>query len=282
VSKKEILWKVEALNEFAGEYATWEIAESPLLVDNKIIYTPGGHQTTMVALDKYTGQTIWQTESLKDLTAYVSPILIERGDRKILANITRNFLLGVNADDGKILWKMKYSEVDSPTFHPEAPFINCVSPVYHNGRLFITSGYDHTSIMFDLSTNGGEISIAWKQPALDTHHGGVVYYEGYIYGSNWINNSMGNWVCLKWETGEVMYEKEWETKGSIISADDMLYLYDERKGNVALVKPDPEHLNIVSSFQNKAGTGPHWAHPSIKDGILYIRHGKIVSAYQIK
>lgn len=28
--------------------------------------------------------------------------------------------------------------------------------------------------------------------------------------------------------------------------------------------------------------GPHWSHPAIADGILYIRHGNAVMAYKIK
>ncbi len=279
--RQEILWSLEALRAFGGEFAAWEIAESPLLVDDKVIYTPGGSETTIVALDKYTGELLWKSESLEDSTAYVSPILIEHKGRKIIANITRNYLVGVNSDNGEILWTYKYGDLDPPGFHPEAPFINCVTPVFQDGKLFITSGYDHTSVMFNLSEDGNEITLAWKQPVLDTHHGGVIYYEGYIYGSNWINNSKGNWVCLDWNTGDVMYEKEWETKGAIIEADDMFYLYDERRGTVALAQPGPQDLKIVSTFRNKFGTGPHWAHPSIKNGVLYLRHGKELAAYKI-
>lgn len=278
---KNIQWKVEAYDMFDGAYATWEIAESPLIVDNKVIYTPGGNKTTMIALDKNTGETIWQSESLSDLTAYVSPILIERGGKKIIANITRNYLLGVDAENGEILWTFKYSEFYKPRLHPEVPFINCISPIYSEGKLFITSGYNHTSVMFDISPDGKEISVAWRQKSLDTHHGGVVLVDGFIYGSNWINNSKGNWVSLNWNTGEVMYEEEWETKGSIISANGMLFMYEERRGNIALVKADPAGFYLISTFRHEKGNGPNWAHPVINNGILYIRHGKELTAYRI-
>jgi len=281
-NQRAIQWKVDGFFQFEGAHAMWEIAESPLLVENKVIYTPGGDKTTMVALEKNTGETIWKTESVQDSTAYVSPILIERGGKKIIATLTHNLLLGVIADNGEILWTFHYGEYEAPTFHPEAPFINCITPIYHNGRLFITSGYDHIAMMFDLSPDGTEISIAWHQPLLDTHHGGVVLVDGYLYGSNCITNSKGNWVCVDWETGEAMYEEEWETKGSIIAAESMLYLYEERRGHVAMVKSDPSGFQLVSSFRHELGTGPNWAHPVIHDGILYIRHGKVPAAYKIR
>jgi len=61
-----------------------------------------------------------------------------------------------------------------------------------------------------------------------------------------------------------------------------LYLYEERKGNLALVRPDTKDLDIISSFQVKDGEGPHWAHPSIYNGMLLIRHGSVLLIYDIK
>jgi outer membrane protein assembly factor BamB len=279
--RQQIEWDVDAYNLFEGKSARWEIAESPLLVDNKVIYTPAGHKTTMVALDKHNGKTIWTSPTLHDTSAYVSPILVERGEYKIIVNILRNYLIGVNAENGEILWKYHYAEFDKPTNHPESPFINTISPLYKDGRLFITSGYDHTSAMFELSADGREIRLLWKQPVMDTHHGGVVLLDGYLYGSTWINNSQGNWACINWETGELMYEQEWNNKGSIIAADGKLIVYEEKRGMVGLVRPGPDDFEVISSFQHKHGSGPHWAHPSLDSRILYIRHGETLTAYKI-
>jgi outer membrane protein assembly factor BamB len=58
-----------------------------------------------------------------------------------------------------------------------------------------------------------------------------------LRGINWTSNTRGNWVCLDWDSGKVMYEAKWNgNKGSIIYADDMLYCYDENTDDVALVK----------------------------------------------
>jgi len=135
--------------------------------------------------------------------------------------------------------------------------------------------------MFRLSEDASEIEFLWKDATLDCHHGGVVLVDGYIYGSNWIDNARGNWVCIEWKTGKTEYEKKWQTKGSIIFADGMLYCYEERRGIMALVKPDPADFATVSQFRVEAGEGPHWAHPAISNGILYIRHGDTLTAYDI-
>jgi len=87
---------------------------------------------------------------------------------------------------------------------------------------------------------------------------------------------------MDWKTGELKYEKKWECKGSIITADNMMYCYEEKKGNLALVEPTPEDFKIVSSFKIDKGKGPHWAHPVIRNGVLYVRHGDVLMAYDVK
>ena len=89
-------------------------------------------------------------------------------------------------------------------------------------------------------------------------------------------------VCLNWDTGNVQYESEWNSKGNIIYADGMLYLYEEKSGFVGLVNADPAKFEVVSSFRITEGEGQHWAHPAIFDGKLYIRHGDVLLIYDIK
>jgi hypothetical protein len=110
----------------------------------------------------------------------------------------------------------------------------------------------------------------------------VVEVDGKIYGSNWKSNREGKWVCMDWNTGEIEYVADWYTKGSMVYADGMLYVYEERTGHVGLVKPDPKGFEVVSSFKVTKGTGPHWAHPFIADGKLFLRHGDVLLVYNIK
>ena len=52
------------------------------------------------------------------------------------------------------------------------------------------------------------------------------------------------------------YEKAWHCKGSISVADGMLYCYEEKRGNLALVEHTPEDFKVVSSFRITKGSGP--------------------------
>lgn len=276
-----LIWTVNASERFGGSFGEWGISESILLVDDKAIFTPGGSRTTMVALNKETGETVWETESLNDKPSYTSPLLVNHNGIRFISTTTEQYLIGVNPDDGKILWKFDYGKYGAHMWNTIVN-INANTHLYSDGYLYINNGYNHKNVMLKLSEKADSVSLVRVDSVLDVHHGGLVKVGDYVYGANWINNAKGNWVCMQWETGKIMYEHKWNTKGSIIYADGMLYCYDEKRGNIALVKPNPEKFDIVSSFRIEKGRGPHWSHPVISDGLLYIRHQDALMVFDIR
>ncbi len=284
-SNGKIKWSVKGLEKFEGRYGQWGVCESPLMAGNKVIYTPAGPKTTIVALDKNTGETIWQSASLNDTGSYVSPRLIHFGNKDIIITVINKFFFGTDLSNGNILWSFDYGNYmpeKGVKIWPGAPKTNTITPLFDQGFLYITGGYNHVGVMFRLSDDASGITRTWTDTVLDCHHGGVVLVNGFIYGSNWIDNSKGNWCCLDWKTGKLMWEEKWFTKGPVIFADGMLYCLEEKSGNVGLVKPDPQKFTLISSFKTSLGKGPWWAHPSVYKGVLYIRHGDVLMAYDIR
>lgn len=274
------VWSVDGGTTYARKTGNWGTAESPLVFDDKVIYTPSGGQTTMVALNRNTGKEIWKTTAFGDTGAYVSPMLIEyKGKQQIIGSTAVN-VFGVNPKTGAIEWSFKEWGGHRGDWANIAPN----SPLFKDGKIFFSQGYDIFAHMLQLSDDLKSVTRLWKNETLDTHHGGYVEVDGVIYGSNHINNGAGNWCAVDWATGKTLYDNAWtgKGKGSIISADGMLYCYDERRGTVALVKPSREKFDIVSTFNITKGEGPHWAHPVIVDGVLYIRHGSALMAYKVK
>ena len=89
--------------------------------------------------------------------------------------------------------------------------------------------------MFELSVDGTSVREKWNDQTLDCGHGGVVLVDGYLYGSTFDGIPKGDWICLDWDSGKVMYKAKWNgNKGSIVYADGILYCYDENTGDVAL------------------------------------------------
>jgi outer membrane protein assembly factor BamB len=278
----KIIWTYKASELNKGTYGSWGIAESLLIDGDKLYFSPGGPETMTIALKKTTGDMIWKSSSLNDKPGYVSPILINYAGKKMIVNVSLGHVFAVDASNGEILWKVSHGESSDPNMR-RWDLIKCTTPLYKDGMVYVTGGYDTGGMMIKIGDDARSASVVWTDSSLDNHHGGVVLVNGYIYGSNWLNNNNGNWCCIEWKTGKKMWEEPWNCKGSIISADGMLYLYDEKNGNVGLVKVNPEKFDLVSSFKiDQGNAGPFWAHPVIHDGILYLRHTNVLMAYQIK
>ncbi len=275
----KIIWHVDASKKYGGEIFKHGDAESPLVVDKIVLYTTGGEQNTIVAFNKSDGSLAWKTKSLGGAKSYASPILIHHNGQKFIIAQTSENIISIFPETGKIAWSY-----DLIQYHLNKSGVGAQTnpPIYFNNELFETSGYNHPGIKFLLSNDGKSVEVKWKNDTIDTHHGGVVLVDGNLYGANWQNNSHGKWVSVNWKTGKTNWETAWENKGAIIYADGLLYFYEEKRGNLALVEPSPESLKIISTFKVEEGTGPHWAHPAIYNGMLFVRHGNVLMIYNIK
>ncbi len=275
----EKVWQVDAVDKYGGEIFIHGDAESPLIVNDVVAYTTGGDKYTMVAFDKATGAEVWKTKSLGGAKSYASSVLMNYGGKDLILVQTTANLIAIDSENGEIVW---HHNLDSFYSGSQGKGAQANPVLFFNNELFVTSGYDHPGIMFSVAGDNSSVAVKWINKTLNTHHGGAVLVEGNLYGSNWQHNSRGQWASVNWDTGVTNWEADWYNKGSVIVSDDMLYLYEEKSGNVALVEPSTEKLNIVSTFKVEDGTGPHWAHPAIYNGKLFIRHGNVLLVYNIK
>jgi outer membrane protein assembly factor BamB len=275
----KIIWSVNYSKKYKGVTPDFGISESPLVVGNMVIATPGGKMAAMVAFNTDNGSVIWETASINDVTQYVNPVLVEYGGKKLIVTLSAKYLFAVNSNTGKLQWKFDYM---AECTAPEWRFAHINTPLFRDGFLFISSGYDKVALKLKLNPDGSAPSAVWRNDDLDPHVGGAILLGDYLYGSNYETSSYGKWVCVDWKTGKTMWKTDWYNKGSLIAADGMLYLFEEKNGHVGLVSPGPEKLNVVSEFKVTKGNGAFWAYPVIDKGRLFIRHGAYLAVYSVK
>jgi outer membrane protein assembly factor BamB len=224
---------------------------------------------------------VWQSRPTEGQRSYASAILYQGDGFRLLLASTTTELIALVPETGEIVWVHKHWQADRDA-NGDSGHIFTNTPTIQGRDVFLTRGYNYPCIMLTISSDGKSVQEKWSNGILDNHHHGVSCVDGYIYGSNWLSNAQGNWVCLDWNTGEMKWEQPWNNKGPIIQADGMLYIMDEKSGNFGLLAPDPGGFNLVSTFRIEKGTGPYWSHPSIYDGRLYVRHGEVLMVYRIK
>lgn len=69
----EILWQRSLTEEFGGLVPPWSYRESPLIDGDRFICTPGGPDAMMVALDKRSGETLWQSKPPSEAESSLQP-----------------------------------------------------------------------------------------------------------------------------------------------------------------------------------------------------------------
>jgi outer membrane protein assembly factor BamB len=274
----EILWKVDLHKTFESSWDMFGVSESPLIWQNMLIATPCGKSTTVVALDKMTGKTIWKSASLGMNRSNVSPMVIHHYDKDYIITATQTHLVSVDASNGEIMWTYHYNFLDA---NNDNTTIIANTPNYRDHCLWVSNGWDVKSVKLEIAPDGNSVKELFADQTFDNENHGVVLVDTLLFGSNFTGRQMGKWVCMNWNTGEILWIEEWFNKGPIISADGMLYCYEEKQGNIALVKASAKEFKVISSFKVKEGTGPHWAHPSIYNKMLLIRHGDYLIAYDI-
>jgi outer membrane protein assembly factor BamB len=270
------IWVVKnIIKKFKTENIKWALSESLLIDGNNVICCPGGPITAMVAFDKMTGKIVWKSASAKgDLAGYSSPGLVEYKGLRIILTMTGKALIGVNADTGKLLFR-----------HPhKATFdANVANPIFHDGHVFVSSGYGVGSQMVKLTVIKGKVKTKriWFSKELDNHHGGVILVDGYLYGSGHRAND-AKWICLDWKTGKMKYAEKGVGKGSATYAEGMLYTLSSRH-MMGIVKATPEAHVLSGKFKIPLPVDTtSRGHPVVCGGRLYIRYNAFLYAYDIK
>jgi len=271
---KEI-WALNVLEKFKGENCTWGLSESLLVDGDNVICTVGGKKTSIVALDKNSGKTVWTSRSIGDKPGYASPLVIEyKGLRQIVTAMSES-IVSVAADSGKLLWRIE---------HKVTLDENIMTPIHDDGNVFV-SGPGRGGTLLRLKVSGKKCAVrpVWKNPKFDNAHGGVVLSGGYLFGHATRGSRL---MCVDFKTGKTAWSSDHEAAGkksaAITLVGEMLYVQNDKK-SIYLAKASGEGFEPVSSFSIlPGGSGPLWAHPVVFDGRLYVRHDKILLAYDVR
>lgn len=261
------VWSLNIHQQFKAPILEWGISEQLLVHGDRLFCTPGG-PFSVVALDRYTGKTIWQSPNNGESASYCSSILVRHGEINMIITMLQKSVIGVDADSGELLWR-----------HPHiAPYdIHANIPIYFDRFVYFQAGEGGTGQLLKIAPDGKSVAMVWESNSLDTLTGGMLLLNGYIYGSGYSKNGF---QCLVWQTGAPQYVTTALKRANVIYADGKIYAYSER-GTIALIKPNPKKFELISSFEMQHGDGPHWAHLVIDNGRLYVRHGDVLVVYDI-
>jgi outer membrane protein assembly factor BamB len=273
------VWHKNLVKDFRGQIPSWGYSESVLVDGDKVVCTPGSG-TGMLALNRTTGETIWECKEFGDSAGYSSIVPTEVGGVRQYVQQTMESALGVRAADGKLLWKV--GEIGRRT-------AVIPTPVVQDGYAFFTAGYGAGCECYKLEPDGDgtkAVKVYTKFRTLSNHHGGVIAVGDHVYG----HSDRGGWTCFAFKQAED--EPVWQSqklgKGSIAYADGHFYCYSERDGTLARIKVSTSdweengRFRIPETSRVRPRSGMVWPHPVIAQGKLFLRDYEYLYCYDLR
>ncbi len=264
-------WRKNLSKDFGGGSPGWNYTESPLIDGTNVMVTPGGKKGAIVALNKKTGDLIWQSTEFTDSAQYSSLIAADIGGIHQYIQLTGDSVAGVDAVTGKLLWRAERKGATAII----------TTPIYANNQVYVTSGYGVGCNAFKITkdADGFKAEEIYANKNMANHHGGVILLGDYLYGHS---DSKG-WICQEFKTGDVKWTDKSVGKGAIAYADGRFYFRSEGgKGTVALVEATPDGYKEKGRFDQPDRSNKNsWPHPVVANGRLYLRDQDVLLSYEI-
>jgi len=261
------VWSVNVVQQFGGSTPYWGYSESPLIVGDRIIINAGGRRSALVAVNKATGAALWQQPG--DDAGYSSPMLLRTGSLQQVVFFTAERGLAVDPRDGRLLWS--YDRAANGT-------ANIATPIVRGNRVFLSSDYGTGAALLDVRASGNLASASEVYFTRDmrNHHASSVLVGSHLYGF-----SSSILTAMVFDTGTVAWRNRSVGKGSLIYADERLYLYSEN-GIVGLADASADGYVERGRFTLSTGNASTWSHPVISNGLLILRDQDRVYAYDVR
>lgn len=267
-----VVW-TKTMQELGGKVPQWGYAESLLIYKEKVLCTPGGEQGTIAALDKQSGELLWQSSEVTDGAQYSSIVLMEHDGQMTGVQLLEKQLVGFSLADGTKLWSAPF-----PGRVAVAP-----TPIVRGNQVYVTAGYGAGCLMVTVDEKNNA-EVTYENKTMGNHHGGVILLDDHLYG----HSDRKGWTCQEFATGEKAWQdKEVFGKGAIAYADGHFYCLSEDEGEVVLIDATTEgwqehgRFTLEPQTELRKDRGKIWVHPVITGGRLYLRDQDLIYCYDV-
>jgi outer membrane protein assembly factor BamB len=259
---------MNVLEKFDARNTRWGLAESPLIVGDKILVNAGGKNASIVALNKRDGAVLWKSQS--DEAGYSSAVYTDFGDVPQAIFFTGERVLGVDIRSGSVLWS--YVKTSNST-------ANIATPILREPYVFVSSAYGTGGALLELQPREGSVRAreVYFQREMRNHHASSILVGDTLYG---FSDSI--LTALRFADGEIAWKSRSVGKGSLVYADGHLIAFSE-KGVVGLIEATPEEYREKGRFRLPDLSGENtWTHPVVANGHLFIRDQETLYKYDLR
>ena len=258
--------------EEAGKAVAWGRANSPLVVRQHVVIPIGGIRggecVGLIAMDRETGETVW--EGGRYQASYASPVLLNIDGVEQIVSVNENFVSGHDKDTGETLWEHPWegrSDMNANVSQPMA---------VDESHLWLSKGYGKGSELVELTHDDNglwDVEVVWAERVMKTKFSNVAFSDGYAYGLD-----DGILSCVEVDTGQRMWKRGRYQYGQILLVGDYLLVMSE-EGDLALVETNPDEYRELHRI--KALEGQTWNTMCLYGDKLLVRNSEQAACYQL-
>lgn len=249
-----IKWQQNVTREFKAKNLGWGFSASPVIKGDTLLLNACEHG---LALNRLTGAKIWASPA--GTGGYAAPLPYTLGGKECLAIFGAKALHGVDLHTGEKLWSIPWETSYD---------VNAADPIYHNGKIFISSGYGKGATVVDIT--GTTPRQVWTSTLMRNQFSSCVLIDGHLYGIDG-NTGSGSLKCIDFATGT----EKWTHNlgfGSLTAAGDRLIVLND-KGDLFVIKAAPTSFEQLASAE-KVLPKTCWTTPVLCRGLIFCRNDK--------
>ncbi len=256
----KVLWRQNAL----GYDPVHGNGGSPVLVDDKLIFTADGAKAPFVAaLHAATGELAWKTPrsaTVKQTFSFATPLVITVGGRTQVIAPGSGAVTAHDPANGRELWRVNYG----------GGFSVVPRPVLAQGLLFVATGFMRADLLAIRPDGAGDVTdthVAWRTTKGAPLTPSVVAVGEELYGVS----DAGLATCWDAKTGAVHWQEKIDGNysASPIANDGKIYFLSENGIGTVVAAAKTFRKIAVNKLEERA-----LASYAVADGALFVRTEK--------
>ncbi|HEX8456730.1 MAG TPA: PQQ-binding-like beta-propeller repeat protein [Pyrinomonadaceae bacterium] len=266
------VWGHDLWSEFGGSRINVGYSSSPVAYKDAIIVQVGGAGHSLMSFSRRDGSVRWQAHDFRNSSS--SPIIIDVDGQTQLVAFMHNEVVGLNPEDGRLLWRHAVSA--EWNFH-----FNISTPVWGEGNLlFVAAAYGMGGRVLQLARAGdGKTAVRelWQSERTRVHKENAIRLGDVVYAST---GHLGPafFTAIDVKTGRVLWQERGFSHASFLYADGKFIILDE-DGTLALATPTANGLDVHARVELFDGTS--WTVPTLVGTTLYLRDRKTIMALKL-
>lgn len=238
-----------------GNVPTWAYSGSVLIEGDLAVVSAGKGHGSLMAFEKKTGKEVWKTGD--DLVGYATPYPFTFNNQRYIVGFMGEAAIIVEAKTGREVWRSAWKTDYN---------VNATMPIFHDGHLFLSSGYDTGCGLFKLAADGDKLKATevWKNDVLLTKFQSCILHEGKLYVSD--QNAL---KIVDFMTGKELFKQAKIKNGTMLLADGHFILLTEQ-GQLQIAKASGAEFNPLTKVSILDGRC--WSTPVLHRGRLFARN----------